>query len=275
MADQVRKGASLNPADAVAGGLLDDVDVTWKNVKYEMYDYEGKADAAPCLAADMVTGAESKPEDIVRQRWSCGSSDNWEPSPDGMYLVPIGSETELRKASNVIVLMGSMVQAGFPASALSDGAANVFEGLQAHMRRMEGPKRGNLPQQQARRVVGGKEYERDNKILLVEKIIALPGKQEEAAPKKGKGKAAAKDEAKTAEPKAADQTGIDAKAKDLLTRIILEGDGKAAKKDIPSLGFKILGNDPDRNKILAVLFKDEWIAANGFAVSSDGVITLN
>jgi hypothetical protein len=269
MADQVRKGASLNPADAITGGLLDDVDVTWKNVKYEMYDYEGKADAAPCFAADMVTGTEAKPEEIVRQRWSCGSAENWEPSPDGMYLVPIGSETELRKASNVIVLMGSLVQAGFPVNLLGDGNAGVFEGLQAHMRRMEGPKRGGLPQQQQRRVVGGKEYERDNKILLVEKIIALPGKQEEAPAKSKGGKKAAPKE----EPKA-DQAGLDAKAKDLLTRIVLEGEGKVAKKDLPSIGFRILGTDPDRNKVLALLFKDEWIAANGFAVSSDGVISL-
>jgi len=272
MADQVKKGASLDPADAVAGGLLDDVDVTWKNVKYEMYDYEGKADAAPCLAADMVTGAESKPEDIVRQRWSCGSADNWEPSPDGMYLVPIGGETELRKASNVIVLMGSLVQGGFPASALKQGMASTFEGLQAHMRRMEGPKRGDFAKS-PRRVVGGKEYERDNKILLVERVIAMPGQAEPAASKaKGK-KAAAKEEAATGTGSGGG-AGRDAKAKDLLTRIILEGDGKAVKKDIPSLGFKILGSDPDRNNVLAVLFKDEWITANGFAVSSDGVITL-
>jgi len=271
MADQVRKGASLDPADAVAGGLLDDVDATWKNVKYEMYDYEGKADAAPCFAADMVTGAEAKPEDIVRQRWSCGSADNWEPSPDGMYLVPIGSETELRKASNIIILMGSLVQAGFPASSLKNGVASAFEGLQAHMRRMEGPKRGGLQQPQ-RRTVGGKEYERDNKILLVEKIISMPGQTTTEGPAKGKAKAKAKEEA----PKqsAADQGALDSKAKDLLTRIVLEGEGKVAKKDIPSLGFKILGNDPDRNKVLAVLFKDEWITANGFVVSSDGVITL-
>jgi hypothetical protein len=271
MADAIRKGASLDPADFIAGGLLDDVDATWKNVKFEMYDYEGKADKAPCFAADMVTGTESKPEDIVRQRWSCGSAENWEPSPDGMYLTPIGSDTELRKASNMFLLMTSLLEAGFPRATLGEGCASNFEGLKAHMRRKEGPKRGNLPQQQTRRVVGGKEYERDNKILLVEKILELPkqGAQDEV-PKKGK-KAAAKEEAA---PKQETSGDVESKAKDVLTNIILGGNGKANKKDIPAAGFKILGSDPDRNKILALLFKDEWITANGFVVAQDGTITL-
>jgi hypothetical protein len=278
MVDEVKKGASLNPDDFIAGGLLDDVDATWKNVMFEMYNYGGKSDPAPCLGADLITGAEIKPEDVVRQYWSCGSAENWEPSEDGARLVPVGGDTELRKSTNLFMLLKSLKEAGFPMAQLADGNVTVLNGLKAHMRRIDAPKRGNMPVQSPRRGASGKEYERDNKVLCVEKIIALPSeapKDEPKAAKKGGKKAAADPGKAEGKPQApAPSADMDSKAKELLVNIIVQGGGRANKKDIPSLGFKALGTDPDRLKVLSLLFNDEWMKGAGFAVSDSGEITL-
>jgi hypothetical protein len=277
MADEVRKGASLNPDDFIAGGLLDDVDVTWKNVMFEMYNYGGKSDPAPCLGADLVTGAEIKAEDVVRQYWSCGSAENWEPSEDGARLVPVGGDTELRKSTNLFILLKSLKEAGFPMAKLADGNVTVLNGLSAHMRRIDAPKRGNMAPKSPRRGHDGKEYEKDNKVLCVEKIIALPSeatKDEPKAAKKGGKKAADPGKAEGKPQAPAPSADLDGKAKDILTSIIVQGNGKANKKDIPSIGFKILGTDPDRNRVLSLLFNDEWMKGAGFAVSDSGEITL-
>lgn len=263
MADELRKGASLNPDDFISGGLLDDVDVTWKNVRFEMYNYGGKSDPAPCLGADLVTGVELRPEDVVRQYWSCGSSDNWEPSEDGSRLIPVGGDTELRRSTNLFLLLKSLKEAGFPMPQLADGSVTPLNGLKAHMRRIDAPKRGNMIQN-ARRGRDGKEFERDNKILCVEKIIALPSEAPKGA-KKGK-----KEPVTEAKP----TSNLDSKTMDILTSVIVQSGGKINKKDLPTIGFKILAGDVDRNRVLALLFNEEWIQSSGFAISDSGEITL-
>ena len=271
MADEVRKGASLNPDDFISGGLLDDVDATWKNVMFEMYNYGGKSEPAPCLGADLVTGAEIRPEDVVRQYWSCGSADNWEPSEDGSRLIPVGGDTELRKSTNLFMLLKSLKEAGFPMAQLADGNVSVLNGLKAHMRRIDAPKRGGMAPQSPRRGRDGKEYEKDNKVLCVEKIIALPS-EAPAEPKAAK-KGAAKKSEKTEAPKDTDGS-LDAKAVDVLSSIIVQGGGKTNKKDLPTVAFKVLAGDKDRNRVLALYFNDEWMKGAGFVVSDSGEITL-
>lgn len=272
-----KKGASFNTKDFIVGGLLDDVDVTWVNVKCEMYDYGGKADAAPCVGADLVTGDEEGAP--VRQYWSVGNADNWEPSEDGKYMIPVGKDSGFRKGSNVFLLLKSLEEAGFPMERFNDGDITALEGLRTHMVRKPAPKREGFTQT-VRRGQDGKEFE--NKILLVESIITLPGEAAAAATPVQKAKAAAKTKAATkaksnVEPQAeaaeAD-VSLDDKAKEILTMLIVEGGGAVSKKDIPSQAFKVMGTDPARNKVLALLFKDEWISGNGFTISAEGEISL-
>jgi hypothetical protein len=273
MADNTKKGASLNPLDFISGGLLDDVDVTWKNVRFEMYDYDGKSDKAPCLGVDLVTGTEGPNDKPYRQRWSCGSAENWEPSEDGSMLIPVGKDSELRKASNVYMLLTSLDEAGFPRERLNDGNVFVLEGLKAHMIRKDAPKRPGLSQDTTRRGRDGKEYEKDNKVLCVSKIIALPWEGEGANKKAGKGKA--KDAAPKSEPQASTGGDVDTKAKDVLMRLLIAGGGKIAKKDVPAKGFnEIPGTDPDKNKIMGCLFRDDWIKSAGFTLADDGIISV-
>jgi hypothetical protein len=272
MAEQQRKGASFSLKDFISGGLLDDVDVTLKNVKFEMFDYEGKSDPAPALGIDLVTGEEAEGEKPIRQHWSCGSADNWAPSEDGMEIIPIGKDTMLRKSSNLHMLFTSMFEAGVPDSILEGGNVSVFEDLKVHIRRKDAPKRGNLPQGGVRRGRDGKEYERDNKIVCVEKIYEpYPWDAKKADPKAGK-KAAEK-------PAASSEGDLDAKGKAVLMKLVADGNGKTSKKEIPTKGFMTIGEifgdkDPDKNKILGLLFKDVWITANGFTLAANGEITV-
>lgn len=271
MAD-AKKGASLNPVDFITGGLLDNVDVTWKNVKFEVLDY-GDGNKAPTLGIDLVTGAEQGNEKPYRQNWSCGSLENWEPSADGSMLIPVGKDAELRKASNVFMLLTSLKEAGFPMERLNDGNVTILEGLKAHMERKDAPVRSGLKQETTRRGRDGKEYTKDNKVLCVSKIISLPWEGEGAAKPKGKPKAKAETKAEGGAP--AGGGDVDAQAKEVLTGLIVTSGGKIAKKEIPSKGYAVIKADnPDRNKILTALFKDEWIKGNGFALSEDGFVSL-
>jgi hypothetical protein len=277
MSDAVKKGASFNPDDFITGGLLDDVDVTFKNVKCEMFDYGGKSAAAPAVGIDLVTGAETDGEAPYRQHWTVGSAENWEPAPDGKSMVPIGKDPGFRKGSNIHLMLMSLKDAGFPMERLTDGNITTLEGLVAHVVRKPAPKRPNLNKRE-RTDADGKAYE--DKILLIESIVSLPWETEKASggtvepkPKAGKGKAKAeaKAETKAAAPEAGD---ADEKAKTILMQLVVENGGKILKKDVPSLALKILGNDPLRNAILRPLFMDTWITANGFTLSGEGEITL-
>lgn len=271
MTDQQRKGVSWDPETFVTGGLLDDVDVTFKNVRVEMFDYEGKSDPAPALGADLVTGAEGEGEKPIRQHWSIGSAENWAPSPDGMEIIPIGKDTAPRKASNFFFLVQSLKQAGVPGAVIQSGRADALEGLKAHVRRVDGPKRSNLPSGGQRRGADGKIYEKENKILCVEKIYE-PYPWD--APKKGATKKSA--------PKAAaggDKSAVTDKTKTVMMALIAQGEGKTSKKEIPTKGFlkikEVFGqNDADLNDILGNMFKDAWLTENGFAVAADGTITV-
>lgn len=266
-----KKGASLNPVDFISGGLLDDVTATWKNVKFEVFDYDGKGQKAPCLGIDLITGTEGPNDKPYRQRYSCGSLENWEPSADGLMLIPVGKDTELRKASNLYMLLTSLAEAGFPMERLNEGNVGVFENMVAHMIRKDAPKRPGLDQPTTRRGRDGKEYERDNKVLCVSKIEKLPWEGEDA-PKGKAGKGSAKSAPKADAPTGA---GIDEKAKEVLMNLIVAADGKISKKEIPSKAFNAIpAADKDRKAVLAVLFKDEWLKGAGFSITDDGFITL-
>ena len=48
------KGVSLDPEDFTeGGGLIDDVDVVFEECRFEIFDYQGKANPTPCLKIEM------------------------------------------------------------------------------------------------------------------------------------------------------------------------------------------------------------------------------
>jgi hypothetical protein len=175
------KGASLNPDNFIeGGGLLDNVDVVWKNPRFETWDYAGKGPSIPALAIDL----EPDEGDAITQYWSAGSSDDWNPSKDGTKLVPIGKASSLSKSSNLYQLLKSIKDAGFPEDKMEDDIS-VYEGMGCHMVRVKAPERPGLKKTE-------KKYEAS--VLVVDNIIKLPWGEE-----KGKGGGKEKGKADVAE----------------------------------------------------------------------------
>ena len=167
-------GTSLRPSDAVeGGGLLDNVDVTWEEVRFEMWDYNGTQQPSPALKV----GMKLEDGDKADQFFSCGKAEDWAPSKDGTKLVPIGGARGLNKSSNFMILLDSLIKAGFPEDKIGD-ECTVLEGLECHMVRVPAPKRPGLAPAKAR--ADGRTYERTN--FVVDVIHKLPWD------KKGSGK---------------------------------------------------------------------------------------
>jgi len=282
MVEEVYDGPSLDPEDSISGGLFDDKTCTWADVKFEMYDYNGKSDPAPVLSVTLLVDGD----DPYTQKYSVGQAKFWAPTADGKWITPLTeTEKQIRKSSNLHYVMMSLKQAGLPWSMMAAKDVTALNGLVAHMRRKEISGREDFQAQnttQKRRGADGKEYERDNKVLLVENIVSLPGEKKTAgdAPKpaaKGGKKAASKkaEEAPAAVAKAAPSGDAASKAKDFITKQVMAGGGKVEKKSLPDAAFQVLATDPDRNAVLSIIFNNETILGlGGFAIDNNGVITL-
>ncbi|KKK56758.1 hypothetical protein LCGC14_3061310, partial [marine sediment metagenome] len=140
------------------------------------------------------------------------------------------------------------------------------------------PKRGNLTKKTDKE---GKEY--DQTILVVDSIASMPW-ETEGAPKtggnKGAPKAAAK-KAKGAAKKAAvdnsnsDKEALTEKAVTFLVEQLAKNPDGINKKDLPVLLVNGFAKDKDRNKVVALVYKDEWLSDGARPFSyEDEVITL-
>lgn len=238
---------NLNPETYVEGGLFDDVDALMTNVKFEQYDYDGKSPVAvPALGADIKPDDAEKP---IRQYWSMGDPKKFAASKDGKSLVPLVEKAMLAKTSNGAIFMKSLVEVGFPADKLNEGDISVLDGLKAHFVRIPEPERKNL------------KKEKKGEILVVTSIINLPGEEPKTNGDKGDGGAAAGGGDVTEE------------AVNVLTQLVVENDGKLAKKDIAGKAMKVLAANPNKGEILKLYFKEDFIKEN-FNLSDTGEITL-
>jgi len=214
------------------GGLLDDITATMKNCRFELFEFK-KKDAQsgteiPSFVVDLV------PDDgeTVVQPWSIGFASDWDISEDGMTVLPSDGKKTLQRNQDFGRLMKSLIEAGFDENEMG-ASASVFEGLKAHFTRVEieGGKKRQGPD--------GKEYARS--VLLVDTIVDMPGKG------KGKGgKDAAVDE-------------IEEQAKETLLDILMAEGKPLSPKDAAGKAFKALGNNKDRAKIVAMLYKDSFL----------------
>jgi len=253
-----RPTASLNPEEMSSGGFFDDKEATIEDAKFEMYDFQGNSEPAPCLGLTLRTGDEDEGEEPTRQYWSMGNREKWMPSDDGDALVNISTNDRLTlsRQSNGVFMLQSMIESGLPADRLSAGKASILNGIKAHWVRVPGPVRKfkDAPEKKSA------------DILVVDQIIATPWDKGDEAKVTGK-KAAGKKE--TGKP----DTNLEDKAVEVMIQMLAENEGSIEKKDIPSRAYKALGNDPQKNNILALLFKPEFQLKH-FSVSDKGVITL-
>lgn len=252
----------LQPKNMVEGsGLLDDVDVTVKESRIVVWDYNGKVyPAVPAIKWVM----ELEDESLVEQYWSIGKATEWAPNEDGTKLVALGKQTGINKSTNGAILLTSAVNAGFPENKIDE--ITCFDGLKAHMIRIPAPKRAGLAPRAPRE--DGKTY--DDTILTVKSVISLPWEKKGGgakAPAPAKTKAAASG----TPPSAPD--GVKDEATTVLVELLSENPDGISKNQIPPLAFKKLGSNPNRNTILAVLFSENFLSSGPWTYA-DGKVTL-
>lgn len=261
------EGASLKPSEMTEGtGLIDDVDATWKECSFEMFDYGGKvSQPVPALKAVLETDDGEE----VEQFWSMGASKDWIPSDDGKRLIAVGSATTLKSSSNGAILLTSLVNAGFPEDKIGDDIG-VFEGMVAHMVRIPAPKRPGLKRQPRE---DGREYEQT--ILTVGEIITLPWEKKKAkgAPKKTAAKGAPKKAAAKKAEAPADDDVNEAAVGFMMAALAEAGDEGLTKKELPTKAFQALKDDPNRNAIVQLVYQDEFLESGPWNYE-DGVVSM-
>lgn len=162
---------SLRPSDAVAGGLIDDIDAIITDAKFMMYDYNGTVDpAVPALGIELETKDGGKYEEYL----SAGDAKYFVPSGDGKTLTKVGDKDHLTNSCKLMVFMGELVNAGFPEDKLGAGDISVLKGLNAHFQRKADKARAGL-------VRTGKNADRQQTTLVVTKIHAMPGEKAAAS----------------------------------------------------------------------------------------------
>lgn len=254
--------ASLNPADFIEGGLLDDADVIVKEARFALWDYNGQAKQTAALRVVFVDGEDKTHE----QYYSAGDPERYVPSDDGCSLIITGTSSGLNKTSNAALFITSLVNADAKVGELlAGGNISKIDGLRAHVNRVAQQKRAGL---------AGSDDGKNRTILLVTKIIALPGQKPSGAKKGGAPTPAAT--ASKAAPAAGggDASELDGKAAGYLLQILAERGGSVAKKEVPTLVFQAANNakDPDKAKLTTLVFKKEFLDAHPeFAVEGDTV----
>lgn len=261
--------ASLNPEDWTQGGLLDDIDVTFKEVRWVEWDYNGTIDT-PVLA--LLASLEYEDQGKVatqEQYYSAGDLSKFQPSADGRQAISVGGAKGLNSNTNAGMLIKSFIDAGFPQDKLGTGDVGAFDGTVAHINRVAQPKRGG-------RVADKNSAGFDLTVAVITKIHKMPW--ETTA-----GKTAAKPvatrpttKAPLAAPPADEPEGeageMDVAAAEILLAVLEAKKGTVAKSGIAPGSFKALSGNTNRAAILALITNADWLMANGenFGWSFDG-----
>jgi len=245
-----QKRASLT--EFAKGGLLDDVDVVFSDVRAEMYDYNGSViPPNPALGITLVYGEGE--DDVTRQYWSIGKHEDWMASEDGSYIVKVGTKDMLSESCNYFLLYKSLKEAGYPVEQLDgDKGFAALNGLKCHMIRVAAPTRAGLDKKKKINPATGKAYE--DTVLIVQSILGAQGEGPKAeAPKQD----------------AAPAADVEAQAIEVVNKY-LAANGKLEKKDLPTKIYEMLKENPAKNVILQMLFKDEFVSQHFNVV--EGVI---
>lgn len=152
---------SLNPDNAVQGGLIDDIDVEITDALAVMWDYNGQQAAGPALAVEFtdVNGAQHI------QYYSCGKAEDWVAHESGEGFVPVSGKTGFNNNTNINMFMDSLVKAGFPKEYLT-GNVKVIIGTKGHVLQHITERKGLIRT--------GKNADRPSSVLLISKITELP-----------------------------------------------------------------------------------------------------
>jgi len=155
---------SMNPETFTAGGLINDIDITITDAQTTTWDMNGAVSAdTPFLAVEMTD-----PNGTAHvQYYSAGKPEDWQPEESGEGFISPSGKTGINGTTNLGMFLASAVEAGFPKDMFNDGNLKVLIGTQAHVLQKVLERQGLIRT--------GKNAARPNQVLLVSKIIALPG----------------------------------------------------------------------------------------------------
>ena len=274
-----------------SAGLFDDIDMTIVDIAFCDWDYNGEI-ATPVLACAIQF--QDKNEETYDHYCSTGDPDrsgnrNFEASGDGAFAIPIGSRAMLGKDSNFGVFMSSLLQAGFPADMLADGSVKHLIGTQVHVLRVPAPgSRKGL-------IRTGRNAEREQTVLTVTKLIALPGAQQakpakvgrptqtaSAAPAAsrsglGKGIAASRTNGQAGQATTATASGdneVDTLAAASLLQVLAEAGGSLVKKEIPPKVLQTLKGNPLKAQVVARVYQDSFLESVAGIQYDGATVTL-
>lgn len=158
---------SLNPKDAIKGGIIGDVDATIIEIKFDTHFTYPNSNTQTCAA---VAKLQLDGGDIVDPVfWSVGKPEDYTVSDDGMELESVKGNTGASDNSNYIMFATELINAGFPANKLTN-RIDVLVGLRAHWIQKAQPKRAGIVQ----------TNERDRTLLVPERVLSLPGEKNAA-----------------------------------------------------------------------------------------------
>lgn len=157
-------GASLRPSDAAAGGFLDATNATIVSARF--------IDAYPNGNPALLLEVTFQPEDGKprTELYSGGKIEVIRPNAAGTGTTP--DNARMHRNSNAVQFIGSVIAGGFDESKL-DSDISVFVGTKVFLKRKTQPKFTSKDGREG----GGKD------ILLVEKVLAMPGEKKAAAVK--------------------------------------------------------------------------------------------
>jgi hypothetical protein len=267
-------GVSLKPSDAVkGGGLLDDEDVRVVESKFVMFDYGGSVLPSPALMwkLDTMDGSE-----LIPQYWSMGSSKDWIPSDDGKELVAIGRRTQLIDDCNGMILLSSLINAGFPESKIADDIS-IFEGLECHVNRVAAPERKGLTKKKENQT-----------ILTVSKVHKLPWEKDSTKKKSagsgaGAGTGSGSSNKKSKPKKQNEDSGksVEEVATEFLLNLLADDermsqypDGIPKAKLAPEACGIFPAGDPIRSAVVQLIFKGDDFLKSGPWVYEGGKVSM-
>lgn len=274
---QQQEGVSWLPDDQEAGGgLITDVDVDFKSVTCEEWDYNGKADPIPALHITMVGEDGEEHEQYI----SCGNLEKIVPSDDGTTFVPAegSSSRGIPATSNGGIFMRSLGDAGFPFTndlGLPDdydprNIQQLLQGGNYHILRIPAPKRPGIAEPEPK--AGKRSFPKE--VLTVTKVNRLPwekakkagGKATATTPSKGKAKPAADDDDEAVE-------SVIEVVTELLQSKKYAKSGINIEDDLANAFFAATKQRPDRKALMQVLLDIDFESRDEFTVD-DGVLTL-
>lgn len=246
------QAAGLKPSTFVeGGGLLGDVDVTFKSVKFCMWDYNGSQPTAnPAIKAELV----EESGEVNEQYWSCGQAKDWVASDDGKRLIAVGSASGINVNCNGGIFIASVVNAGFPEDKIGDDIS-VFDGMKAHVIRQVTKREGLTKAPRA----DGRTF--DPTVLVVSKIHKLPWEGTPTQQAQATGGAG----------------GGEGSLEEYVQGVILDvlsKEGKGIPKaQLVTKVFQEVKNHPKRNDIVQMCHRDSFLGSGPWKLEG-GVVSM-